>query len=147
MRYSNALVLGSLVSKDGRSYISWIIMPSPLSHCRVMSQDPSSWSHYPPLGGIWSRCSQQSGLKARMLPLSYRGRAIREGVISKFLRAFFFGGGLRNRLREGDVLEEMSVWRYTPLPPLPTLSDVFCHHSGRKRCLCTKRRKNRGRMG
>ena len=34
--------LGSLVSKDGRSDISRILMPSPLSHCRVLSQDPSS---------------------------------------------------------------------------------------------------------
>ncbi len=32
---------GSLVSKDGRSDISRILMPSP-SHCRFMSQDPSS---------------------------------------------------------------------------------------------------------
>ncbi len=41
------LVLGSLVSKDGRSDISRILMPSP-SHCRVMSQDSSSQSRYPP---------------------------------------------------------------------------------------------------
>ncbi len=43
--------LGSLVSKDGRSDISRILMPLPLSHCRVMSQDPSSRSRYPPPGG------------------------------------------------------------------------------------------------
>ncbi len=46
----NIFFLGSLVSKDGRSYISWILMPSP-SHCRVMSQDPSSRSRYPPTWG------------------------------------------------------------------------------------------------
>ncbi len=34
-------------------------LPSP-SHCRVMSQDPSSRCCYPPLGGIRSRSSQQS---------------------------------------------------------------------------------------
>ncbi len=45
------LVLGSLVSKDGRSYNSWVIMPSP-SHCRVMSQDPSSRSRYPREGDL-----------------------------------------------------------------------------------------------
>ncbi len=50
--------LGSLVSKDGRSNISRILMPSP-AFCRVVSQDPSSRYRYPPLKGIQSRSSQQ----------------------------------------------------------------------------------------
>ena len=50
------LVLGSLVSKDGQCDISRILMHLPyLSHCRVMSQDLSSRSCYPPLRGIRSR--------------------------------------------------------------------------------------------
>ncbi len=57
--WSLVYFFGSFVSKDGWSDISRILMPSP-SHCRVMSQDPSSRSCYPPLRGIRSRSSQQS---------------------------------------------------------------------------------------
>ncbi len=50
---SGWLVLGSLVSKDGRSDISWILLPSP--YYPTAGLCPKT-----PLRGVWSRSSQQS---------------------------------------------------------------------------------------
>ena len=65
--------LGSLVS---RRPILYFMNPYAftLSHCRVMSQDPSSRSRYPPLRGIRSRSSQESVLEARTLPTELPGK-------------------------------------------------------------------------
>ncbi len=80
--------LGSLVSKDGQSDISRILMPSP-SHCRVMSQDPSSQSRYPPPpeGDSIQVLPAVSFWKRERYRLSHRGRSHRtwSPALSPFL--------------------------------------------------------------
>ncbi len=75
--------LGSRVSKDGRSNISRILMPSP-SHCRVMSQDPSSRSRYSPEGDLIQVLPAVSFWKREHYRLSYRGRATQRDMLMTF---------------------------------------------------------------
>ncbi len=69
------LSLGSLVSKDDRSHISQIHMPSPYTTAGLCPKTLHLDLVIPLPEGIRSRSSLQSVLEARTLPLSYRGRA------------------------------------------------------------------------